>query len=186
MYGLVNKAVHDLVVTKFGAEAWDTIRRRAGVESVSFVGLQPYPDAVTYRLVEAASETLGLPPAKVLEAFGEYWMTYTAREGYGELLDLTGGDFVSFLQNLHALHARIRRGFPGLQPPELRCTEVTSSSLRLHYHSHRPGLAPFVVGLLRGLGKRFGVEVSATLDRGRDEGHDHDEFVVQFHPVREG
>lgn len=184
MYGLVNKAVHDLVVTKFGDAAWDAIRRRAEVDSVSFVGLRPYPDAVTYRLVAAASEVLETPADKVLEAFGEHWMTYTAQEGYGEILDLTGGDFVSFLQNLNNLHVRIRQTFPGLQPPEIRCADVTADSMRLHYRSHRPGLAPFVVGLLRGLGRRFHTEVEAALDRGRDDGLDHDEFVVRFRPMR--
>jgi two-component system chemotaxis sensor kinase CheA len=34
------------------------------------------PDEVTYKLVGAASEVLGIPPNQVLEAFGEYWIIY--------------------------------------------------------------------------------------------------------------
>jgi hypothetical protein len=32
MYGLVNKAVHNLIVTKFGEVTWTTIKQQAGVE----------------------------------------------------------------------------------------------------------------------------------------------------------
>ena len=180
MYGLVNKAVRDLVLMRFGKDRWDEIKTKAGVNGDTFVGMSPYPDEVTYRLVAAASETLGLSPEQVLEAFGEHWIGYTAQEGYGAMLDLAGDNFVDFLKNLDKLHARVGLSFPKLAPPSFRCTDVTEGSVRLHYYSKRPGLAPFVVGLLKGLGKRFKVELDVSVDKSRDNGHDHDEFLIRF------
>ena len=87
MYGLVNRAIEDLVRSRFGDEAWGAICRRAGIERPSFVGMQPYDDAITYGLVGAAAAELQIDAAAVLETFGEHWMTYTVEEGYGETLD---------------------------------------------------------------------------------------------------
>ncbi len=180
MYGLVNKAVENLVVSQFGQDKWEEVKRRADIGVAGFVGMNPYPDEITHKLVGAASEVLGLPPNEILEAFGEYWILFTAKEGYGELLDISGISFVEFLQNMNDLHARIQLTFPELKPPTLKCTDIGESSLRLEYHTHRGGLAPMVVGLLRGLGKRFETPVDVSHVKIRGEGSDHDEFVIQF------
>ena len=58
MYGLVNKAIKDLVVTNYGEEAWIEIASRAGFDEGEFLGLQPYPDKLTYDLVRHGSEVL--------------------------------------------------------------------------------------------------------------------------------
>ena len=85
MYGLINKAVRGLVLEIAGADAWSRIRHAAQVEDDDFISMEGYDDAVTYRLVGAASEELGLSPEAVLEAFGKYWVDYTADEGYAML-----------------------------------------------------------------------------------------------------
>jgi len=180
MYGLVNKAVQDLVVTQFGQEKWNEIKRKADTGVESFIGMRPYPDEVTYNLVGAASEVLGLPTDKILEAFGEYWILYTAKEGYGELLDMCGSTFVEFLQNMNNLHGRIQLSFPKLKPPVLECSNISDDSMRLHYHTDREGLAPMVVGLLKGLGKRFDTPVEVIHDKVRGQENDHDEFLIRF------
>jgi hypothetical protein len=180
MYGLINKAVQDLVVTKFGEDKWAEIAKKAGVTDPNFVSMAKYPDEVTYKLVGAASEVLGAPPAQILEAFGEYWTVYSAEAGFGHLLDFAGNNLVDFLRNLDNMHTRVQLTFPELEPPSFKVSEITDKSLRLHYYSKRPGLAPVAMGMVKGLGKRFNTPVSITLDRGRADGHDHDEFVVLY------
>lgn len=180
MYGLVNKAVEDLVVTRFGADTWEAIKRKADIEHEAFVGMQAYDDAVTYRLVGAASEVLAIPPASVLEAFGEHWILYTANEGYGHLLEMAGTSFVEFLENVDDMHARVSLSMPKLRPPRLSCVDVTETSVRLEYHSEREGLAPMVIGLLKGLGARFETPVDVEHTRARGPECDHDEFVVRY------
>lgn len=182
MYGLVNKAVEDLVVSRFGEPTWEAIKEKAGVDVEAFISMQGYPDEVTYNLVAAASEILEIPAAAVLETFGEFWVTFTANEGYGHLLDMAGKDIPTFLENLDEMHTRVAVSFPNLRPPSFWCTDVTPEGLRLHYRTHRRGLAPLVVGLLRGLGKRFGTEVEVTLSVSRDAGADHDEFAIRYLP----
>lgn len=55
MYGLVNKAIEELVLATHGEEAWDQISKKAGVHSDVFISNESYPDEVTYRLVTEAS-----------------------------------------------------------------------------------------------------------------------------------
>lgn len=175
MYGLVNKAVVDLVTTKFGAEAWSQIKQKADVDIDVFVSMDAYDDAITYRLVMAASEVLGLEPAQVLEAFGEWWVLYTAAEGYGSLLDAAGSNLREFVANLDALHARVSLTMPALKPPRFRLAHATDDVMTLEYYSTRQGLAPMVMGLLKGLAIRFKTPVEIS-HASRDG---HEEFTIR-------
>lgn len=180
MYGLVNKALQDFITQEFGAEKWNTIRAKAGVKETNFISMQPYDDEITYKLAGAASNILGITLEQALEAFGKYWVTYTANEGYGDMLKMCGGNLKEFLVNLDGLHARIRLSFPHLRPPSLKCSDIAECSLRLHYYSDRPGLAPMVIGLVKGLGSRFDTEVEISLVIDKSNGADHDVFFVRW------
>ena len=69
MYGLVNKAVKDLVVANFGEQTWLEIAQDAGVDPV-FISMDSYDDQITYDLVAAASSKLETPPNEILRQFG--------------------------------------------------------------------------------------------------------------------
>jgi hypothetical protein len=180
MYGLINKAIHDLVTSRFGESKWHEICQKAGVTDAAFVTMEKYPDETTYQLVGAASAVLGAPPEDILETFGEYWTVYSAEAGFGHLLEFAGSNLVEFLRNLDNMHTRIALTFPQLEPPSFRVGEVTESSVQLFYHSKRPGLAPLVIGMVKGLGKRFDTPVSARLTRPRADDRDYDEFQILY------
>lgn len=183
MYGLVNQAVEELIRTQHGDDTWEIIKAKAGMEEPAFVSMSQYPDDLTYRLVGAASAHLDVPASDILEAFGEYWTLYTAKHGFGEILGLAGHNFVDFVQNLDHMHAHVALSFPELRPPSFWCTDVTADSLRLHYRTDRAGLAPTVVGMLRGLGKMFDTKLSIEHVADRAAGADHDEFQIHHAPI---
>ncbi len=180
MYGLVNKAVEDLVKTNFGEAIWEEIKAKASVKETAFSSMQPYPDSITYNLVGAATEVLGLTAAQVLETFGEYWVLFTAQEGYGDMLNMAGKTLPEFLQNLDMLHVRVGNLMTDLKPPSFECENITENSLTLHYFSDRPALTPMVVGLVKGLGKRFNTPCEVAILESRDTGHDHDVFAITW------
>jgi hypothetical protein len=132
--------------------------------------------------VKAASVVLGLSPSEIMQAFGEFWVKYTSEEGYGEMMDMSGDNLPEFLENLDNLHARVGVSFPHLQPPSFECTDMEEDSLKLHYHSSREGLTPMIFGLVKGLGARFETEVEITQTQSRDDGAEHDEFLVKYKP----
>jgi hypothetical protein len=180
MYGLVNRALEDLIIHKYGEEKWAEVREKANVEIDAFISNEPYPDEVTYDLLGAAHETLGVCVQDLIREFGAWFVTKTAKENYGALLRAAGANLKDFLTNLPQFHARIQLIYPKLQPPEFKCTDIGEDSLRLHYFTHRPGLVDFVVGLLHGLGELYGTPVSVTLLEAKAKGAEHDVFEVSW------
>jgi hypothetical protein len=177
MYGLVNRAIEGLVVEKFGDGAWTRICDKAGLGEPNFVAMEAYDDAITFALVGAAAAELGLDPAVILEEFGEYWTKYTLEEGYGNLLSMMGSTLEEFLENLDSMHARIGGTMPKLVPPSFEREAQPDGSSIVHYRSTREGLAPMVLGLLRGLAKRFNVEIE--VEQLEPAGAGHERFRVR-------
>lgn len=176
MYGLVNRAIEGLVRQDHGEVTWNRIKERAGVEVGFFGRMVAYDDAITYGLVGAASEELGVAVPDLLVAFGRYWVRYVAEEGYGAMFTLGGQDLRTFLQGLDAMHSRVATGHPGMRPPSF-LVEDDGEDVILHYASEREGLGPMVVGLVQGLADRFGETVTvAALPR--DPAFAHDRFRI--------
>lgn len=180
MYGMVNKAVEEMVCMHHSEAVWEQIKARAGVDVDVFMSNESYSDDITYNLVAAASEVLKLPAEQILIGFGEHWVLHTAQDAYGGLMHAAGKTLPEFLRNLPNFHSRVAMIFPKLQPPRFECTDITESSLVLHYFSHRQGLSPFVVGLMQGLGKMFKTPVTVRLMEAKSQGADHDKFEVTW------
>lgn len=181
MYGLVNRAIEQMVCRDHGEDVWQTIKREAGVDVEAFVSNASYPDDITYRLVGAASKVLQVPAEDILSSFGEYWVLHTALESYGPLMRAHGKTAREFLLKLPQFHARVQMIFPELRPPEFECSDVTEQSLVLHYRTPRPaGLEPFVEGLLKGIGEMFGTPLAVSRVEERAAGADHSTFHVSW------
>lgn len=178
MYGLINKAVQQLVVSNFGEEQWEAIKQESGVEDLGFISMKPYPDDVTFRLVAVASKHTGISVPELLQAFGEYWVLHTSNEGYGEMMDSAGNSLPEFLRGLNMMHFRLGNIMPEMVMPHFEVTDETTNSLLLHYFSKREGLADMVLGLVRGLGKRFNTDCTIELIEAKPQGAEHDIFKV--------
>ena len=159
MYGLINSSLQSMIREKFGEEQWISVLSASGVPEDSFLSMRSYDDAITYDLVGAASAVLGASAEACLEMFGEWWVLETAARSYGPLMDAAGKDLVEFLGNMNSLHDRITGTFINYVPPEFRVESLEGGRHRIHYISKRQGLTPFVVGLLKGLARRFDSEL---------------------------
>lgn len=179
MYGMVNQAIKDLVVTQFGQDRWLKISEKANVPAEDFVFMHYYPDKITYDLVGAASQELSLPAEVILKEFGKYWVLYTAKEGYGALMDLFGADFKGCLKNLNNLHARMGMTMPNLTPPRFVFVEKQPDLYVISYFSKRPGLCPMVVGLLEGLAAKYSVKIEINLLK-RPEGATSQDIEIRL------
>ncbi|MDN3642956.1 heme NO-binding domain-containing protein [Lutimonas halocynthiae] len=180
MYGIVNKAIQDLVTENFGADKWELIKEKSGVDVDYFLSNEPYDDDITFQLAGATSEIIGITVGQVLNAFGEWWILRTGKEKYGGLMEAGGNNLKEFLVNLPQFHNRIMLMYPKLTPPEFKVSDIENNSIHVHYFSKREGLQEFVRGLLSGLGKMYGVETSIDLMQTRDEGNSHEIFKVSW------
>ena len=178
MYGLVNKAIKDLVVSNYGNEKWIEICKLTEFHEEEFVGMNSYPDKLTYDLVKNASLVLKADANIILEAFGEYWILYTADEGYGDLMNMTGNSFTEFLDNLDMLHFRINNIMPDLKAPQFTTRNPQEKSIELEYRSNRNGFIPMLYGLIKGLGKR--IDMIVTTEQIQEKNDDNDCHVFRI------
>jgi hypothetical protein len=91
-----------------------------------------YPDEVLYAIAGAASKTLDLPLAQVVEAVGYWFIPYVLSTEYGRMLSMAGKSFSECLSNLNAMHGHLRIAhFGGMHMPNIRTVmEVRSESHR--------------------------------------------------------
>ena len=180
MYGIVNKAIEELVVENFGQDKWELIKEKSGVDVDIFISNEPYDDDITYKLAGTVSEEMGMTISEVLSAFGEWWILRTGKERYGYRMESGGNSLREFLINLPLFHNRVMMIYPKLTPPEFKISDIQEKSLHVHYYSKRLGLQDFVHGLLSGLGKFYGCPVNLELIQSRNAGSDHEVFKVSW------
>ncbi|UQD55841.1 heme NO-binding domain-containing protein [Flavobacterium sp. K5-23] len=178
MYGIVNKAIEELVTANFGEEKWEAVKLRSGIDVDYFISSEPYDDDLTFKLAQAVSDEMGMTVSAVLIAFGEWWVLKTTKDKYGGLMEAGGNDLKEFLINLPLFHNRVMLIYPKLTPPEFKVSDITENSINLHYFSKREGLQDFVRGLIQGLGKMYNTPVAINLIQTRDKGSSHEIFNV--------
>jgi hypothetical protein len=94
----------------------------------------------------------------------------------------SGTDTYSLLAALDTMHARIALSFPDLRPPAF-AVKHNGDAVVVEYRSDRPGLAPFVMGLIEGIGTLFNESVTATQVASKDAGAPCDAFLVRAVPA---
>lgn len=180
MYGIVNKAIEELVIANFGDQKWEDVKRTSGIDVDYFISNEPYDDAITYQLAGAVATEMNMSVAEVLTAFGEWWILKTSKDKYGSLMTSGGDSLRAFLIHLPDFHTRVMLMYPKLTPPEFQITDVLEHSVCVHYYSKREGLQDFVRGLLQGLSKLYETETVIELIQSRDDGHSHEIFKVTW------
>lgn len=180
MYGLVNKAIEELVTENFGTEVWDKVKTKSGVKVEFFLSNEAYDDSITYQLANAASSVLGVELKEVMILFGEWWILHTCKEKYSQMMSAGGNNLRAFILNLPKFHDRAYLMYPKLTPPEFKTDEIDEQTLLLHYFSKREGLQEFVRGLLQGLSKFFNEPVAIELIESRLDNHDHEIYKISW------
>ncbi len=162
MYGMMHRAIRQMVTERAGSEVWQGIERELGVGPAEFISAIVHPDELTVAMLAAAAERLGLSMHACMRAFGRYWVHFAERGPYGAMMDFVGQDIVSFIANLDRMHQAVRVAMPGAQVPQftMKCSE--ERRLLVRYRSTRSGFEPMVQGLLEGLLERFGHTGSVT------------------------
>lgn len=152
-----------MVIAQHGEDTWQRVKTASGAKDEDFLTMQVYDDSVALALVKAVSEELQQEPAVCLEAFGQFWISDTAKKTYAMLLTSYGTRLWDLLENLDYMHDRISTSFPGFNAPSFELERVDDAHYLLHYTSSRSGLEAFVVGLIKGLAQEFNTPVTISI-----------------------
>ncbi|MHC4908785.1 MAG: heme NO-binding domain-containing protein [Planctomycetota bacterium] len=180
MYGLVNKGLERYIEQECGNEHSKAIVGAALGDVGTFVGMQSYDDSIMIDMLTRYCEVAERRPEDALEGFGRFWISYVIDEGYGDLLSATGDTLEELLESLDTMHTRLGRSFPSMAPPSFTLERQEDGDFHLHYRSSRSGFAPFVLGLIVGLCDMLNEQAVVTLAEARDQGADHDVFLIQI------
>lgn len=158
MKGVINKGIRELVEVKFGAEAWEKVKKLAKCEEPFFSANEDYPDQMTLDLASAASEVSGLPLETVLVEFGKFWVLNTGAESYPTFFRLAGKTAREFLLNMDKVHKQVTKNILNAKPPRFEYEELPDGRLLIHYRSKRR-LCAVLRGLILGVGVYFDEEL---------------------------
>ncbi|HSG60913.1 MAG TPA: heme NO-binding domain-containing protein [Pseudomonadales bacterium] len=180
MYGMVNKFISTTVINRYGQTAWDQINNKLENSAESFIEMQPYGDEVTFGIVGASIEHLGVDLATFLRQMGEDWVAETARGSYQSMYSLVDGGVFEFLSNLNNMHQVISAQLTELIPPSFLCKKDESGNITVQYFSSRAGLEPFVEGLLMGVCHHFNASADVATLSVRSESQPFSVFSISF------
>lgn len=170
MKGIIFNLVEEVVRDRFGEDTWDDLLDAAGLDG-AYTSLGSYPDEELLRLVGAASEALGLPPADVVRTLGEAAIPLLATR-YPFFFE-PHTSTKSFLLTLNdIIHPEVRKLYPGADVPTFGFEESSDDTLVLRYHSERKLCAlaeGFVLGAAAHFGERAEIDQPACMLRGDED-----------------
>jgi len=163
MYGIINKALQDMVIANHGTDIWEAAKEKSEVEVDFFISQEIYEDAITHKLIAAVADLVQLQPQVIYFAMGEWWMVYTLREKYDGLIESGGNNVKEFLLNLPVFFSAIKRLCAASKLANFTVSNVQENSLYLSYFSSTTGLEEIVRGGLNGLGKLYETDLIVSL-----------------------
>ncbi|MEM5527256.1 heme NO-binding domain-containing protein [Gammaproteobacteria bacterium AS21] len=178
MFGMIHRSLEALIIAQYGSQTWDIIKYKADIDTDVFSLFENYPDEYMHKLYQAATQVLSISSNDLSFMFGKHWYHYSVSEGFKELLQSTGDDLWTFIANLNELHQQIENVFAGMKPPIFSCSDVKDKSLVLHYSSSREGFAYVVIGAIEEIAKQFNTPVSIKRLDYRENGAEHDTFLI--------
>jgi hypothetical protein len=161
MKGTIVRCLKDLVVTQFGQDKWEKSLKDAGLDTFTmFWPMSDVDDAQVVKLFEAVCQNLNISFVQAADAFGDYWVNVYSQEMYPLYYErhATARDFLLDMDNVHVA---MTRSMENARPPRFQYEWKDDKTLIMHYKSHR-GLIDFVVGLARGVGKRYEEDIQVT------------------------
>lgn len=177
MYGMIHRGLRQMIIDQSGEDLWSKIETKLGTGPEHLISAQTYDDSLTLAMIGATAELLEQSVPECLNAYGRYWIEFAERGAYGAMLDFTGRDICTFVDNLDRMHQAVHAAMSEAIVPSFQVTERGPGYLRVEYRSKREALEPFVKGLFEGLLNRFGLTgtVEATSVRS-----DASEFLIRF------
>ncbi len=161
MKGVILSCLADLVTEKFGEDKWKQCLERSGLDlHKTFFVAEDVNDETAVKVLESVCEVLEIPLDAAADAFGDYWVNEFAPRIYGAIYK-GKKDAREFLLAMDGVHLDATRSIPNAHPPRFDYSWESDNVMIMTYNSHR-GLIDILIGLVRGVGKRFGQHLEVT------------------------
>lgn len=179
MYGMIHRGLRQMVIEQSGEAVWNRIEAKLNTGPEHLISAQTYDDSLTLSMVTITAQEQGQSVPECLVQYGRFWIQFAARGSYGAMMDFTGRDFPTFVENLDRMHHAVRAAMTEAIVPSFKVAERGEGYIRVEYRSDREGLEPFVTGLFEGLLERFGLSGTVEMP---STGCDASDFLIRYAP----
>lgn len=173
MYGMINKALQEMVINSYGACTWEAVKKKAQIDIDTFFNGEMYDDAITHRLVDALSVIVSIGAAQVYYNIGEWYVVQTIGKKYAGMVLAGGKTLKDFFVNLPALYASIKRLYFPNTSSAISISDVQENSALICYHGPLPEFEEIVRGGLSGFCILFKAQPKVTIIENKSEGNTH-------------
>lgn len=164
MYGMIHRAMKDMVCEQLGKEAWFALEKKLHIGPAELLTGMVYDDALTLDIVTEAAARLNLTVEECLLEFGRYWIRFADKGAFSSIMNFTGQNFHNFINNLDHMHLAVSAAMPGTRLPSFTTLQCSEDHLVVEYRSERIGMENFVRGLFQGLLERFRCEGQVSVE----------------------
>lgn len=173
MYGIINKALQEMVINSHGMDVWEAVKDKAQIEIDAFINGEMYDDAVTYKLVDALCSIVSIAAVQVYYNIGEWYVVQTIGEKYAGMVQTAGKTLKDFFMNLPTLYASVKRLYFPNTPSAITVSDVQENRALVCYHGPRPNLGEIVRGGLSGFCILFKAHPTVTIIENNSEDNTH-------------
>jgi hypothetical protein len=178
--GVVFNLLEEVVSREHGEDTWDALLEEAGLDG-AYTSLGSYPDSDLLRLVDAASEALGVSPDEVVRWFGRNALPLLAPDYPRFFAPHTSArSFVLTLNDI--IHPEVRKLYPGVDVPVFDFDASSEQVLAMGYSSRRK-LCAFAEGMIEGAAAHYGERVSISQPRCMNRGDQACLLELTFAPA---
>jgi Haem-NO-binding len=160
MHGIIFNELKKYANTTFGDRTWEALLAQAGLEGSVYLASRSYPDEQVGAIVAAASSATKMPPAEILEGFGEF----IAPDLLAMFRSLIRPDWrtLDVLENTEeTIHKVVRVQYAEAVPPYLNAKRTAPDSVLITYTSPRR-LCSVARGIVRGMAAHYGESIDMT------------------------
>lgn len=167
MKGVVFNLLEQVVVRKYGEQAWDDLLDATQL-SGAYTSLGSYPDEEIEKLVGAASSALQLPPGDVLRWFGREAMPLLAT--HYPAFFTPHSRALPFVMSVNSIiHPEVRKLYAGAGCPHFQFSKSPEGALLMGYNSPRK-LCALAHGFIEGAGDHYGQTMTVEHPRCMQKG----------------
>ncbi|WP_423187752.1 heme NO-binding domain-containing protein [Alishewanella sp. d11] len=181
MKGMIFNVLEEMVIEKLGMAAWNTLLTEHAPPGRVYVSAKNYDDSELFALAAAVANTLNLPLADVVRAFGHYLFQGLAERHIDVVQRFA--NFNELVMGIHnVIHVEVNKLYVDPALPTIRCEQLSDTQIKMIYQSPRK-LCLCAEGLLYGAAEYYQHTIHIQHDQCMHQGATHCELVIERQDV---
>lgn len=177
MYGMIHRAIREMVIDLKGRDAWSEVERCANCGPAELISSEVYSDQITLDILSKSADILEIDYDEMMQKFGYFWIDFSNSGPFRGIMNFSGRSLEVFINNLNKLHNGVQTVLVQSSMPSFDILAVRDGFIAVRYRSKRSGLDSFVIGLFEGLLRHFSLKGRVHLV---EKNVDHSIFEINY------